>query len=118
MENNTLMHSVQIYWNSIAYAMEEVVATIPNIGRNGEFNDSAKNTIETAHNCSYLYGLSILDKNYLINYTNNVMLFYHQLTPLIENLDFIVRLQNIVHSQLIGGTRFFDQFLYTIGVCE
>ena len=117
MENDILLHSVQIYWNSIVYAMETVVTQMENtLSENPAFNEVVNNIIMTAQNCSNLYGLSIRDKNYRVNYTNNEMLFYYQLTPLIENQEFLIHLQNAVNNQLIDGERFFDHFLRTIHV--
>ncbi len=124
MENNSdnqlnyqLMHSVQMYWNTIAYTINEVKTNMlaENL-INDEFNSQVSELITTAKECSTLFGKSILELEFKTHYYNSEKLFYHQLKDVITNQNFLENLQTLVTSENAMGTRYFVAFLYAIGL--
>ncbi len=124
MENNSdtqincqLMHSVQTYWNTIAYTLDEIKTKI--LAENlisEECNSQVSELINTAKECSTLFGKSILESEFKTPYYNSEKLFYHQLKEVITNQLFLENLQNLVTHENAIGTRFFVSFLYAIGL--
>jgi hypothetical protein len=115
--NNFLLHSVQIYWQNIANTLQEVKNDLNNnIPLEEQFECDLNNTINTAYECSNLYGLYIHNQDYLINYQNQERLFYNQLDSLIQNHEFLIILQNIVRMNNDEGVRFFVRFLSALNI--
>jgi hypothetical protein len=114
-----LLHSVQLYWQTIGNTLQEVRFNLLN-QLSEEFLSNLNNLIQLAHDNSDLYGDYLQnnrDQNMLNNYNNNELLFYHHLSELInQNNIFTHTLQNLVRIELQIGTRYFFQFLDAIGV--
>ena len=120
-----LPHSVQMYWQTIAYALRDVLVEMSNINQLDEHTIiNITNAILTANSCADLYRDVILaghEENELNsiahnNYTNTETVFYNQLIGLQLHDEFRIRLQNLVHDRAHMGIRYFHKFLEIVGV--
>ncbi len=120
-----LPHSVQMYWQTIAHTLRDVLVELSNNNLMDEHTIiHTTNAILTANACADLYGevirvpLAERDTNRIAinNYTNNEIVFYNQLIMVLLHEDFRIRLQNLVREEASIGTRYFVQFLMAIGV--
>jgi len=118
-EPGQLLHSVQIYWNTIGYTLTDVLNRI-GINLNQDFVLNVIDAIGTAYTCAELYNPVIIDRNNPVadhNYQNNENLFYEQLTQLLNNNNYFANeLQNQVRGELPLGVRYFEHFLYVLGI--
>ncbi len=112
MEYYELKHSVQIYWESIGFALSELNDTLNDV----LYKDMISNASNAAFKCSETYGKLICNSSTRNHYTECEKQFYNNLSAFIENHQIRSELQNIVHNELNNGTRFFDHFLYAIGI--
>ncbi len=117
-----LPHSMQMYWQTIASSLRDVLVDMSNINELDEQTfGHAKNAILTANSCADLYGNVIglpfeerdIERN---NYENCEIVFYNQLIMLLLHEGFRFRLQNIVREEVSIGTRYFSRFLSAVGV--
>jgi hypothetical protein len=117
-----LPHSMQMYWQTIASSLRDVLVDMSNINELDEQTFGyAKNAILTANSCADLYGNVIglpfeerdIERN---NYENCEIVFYNQLIMLLLHEGFRFRLQNIVREEVSIGTRYFSRFLSAVGV--
>ncbi len=120
-----LPHSMQMYWQTIAHALHDVLVELTNNNRLDEQTIvHATNAILTANTCADLYGDVIRvpfaerDTNRIAenNYANSEIVFYNQLIMVLLHDNFRIHLQNLVREEARIGTRYFVRFLIAVGV--
>jgi hypothetical protein len=124
--NSELLHSMQIYWLTIASSLNEVKDNFMIENCSKELISTVTEAIATANMCSDWYMATLHEKSRLnLQYINNICYdhychnengFYDKLKLLIKNPDISSNLQNIVRGELSYGTRYFSHFLSVLGI--
>lgn len=124
--NNELLHSMQLYWLTVASTLNEVKDNLMFGKSSKEQISTVTDAIATAHLCSDWYGATLREKirmnlQYINNdcynhYCHNENVFYDKLVSLIKDPEIYTYLQNKVREELSYGTRYFTYFLSVLGI--
>jgi hypothetical protein len=124
--NSELLHSMQIYWLTVASSLNEVKDNLMFGKSSKEQINTVTDAIATAHLCADWY-MATLHEKYRLNlqYINNICydhychnenVFYNKLESLIKDPEIYSYLQNKVQESISYGTRYFSHFLFVLGI--